>query len=57
MCDGAERPVVVPDAQINRIQILQFEFAVARGSGASVIRRQPTAFAIDGPHWHVKERG
>ena len=30
MCDGSERPVVVPDMQMNRIQILQFELAVPR---------------------------
>jgi transcription antitermination factor NusG len=30
MCDGSERPIVVPDVQINRIQILQHELAIRR---------------------------
>ena len=30
MCDGAERPVVVPDDTISRIQILQFELSIPR---------------------------
>ena len=40
MCDGAERPVVVPDAQMNRIQILQFELAITR------TRRRRKRYAI-----------
>ena len=30
MCDGAERPIVVPDAQINRIQLLQVELSIPK---------------------------
>ena len=54
MCDGAERPIVVPDEQMNRIQILQFELAIARPK-----RRRRYASADDrivistASHWHV----
>ncbi len=30
MVDGAERPVVVPDEQLNKIQLLQFKLAISR---------------------------
>ena len=60
MCDGSERPIVVPDAQINRIQILQYEFAISRSKRR---RRKRYPAAADrltlstASHWHVKERG
>ena len=50
----------MPDAQINRIQILQYEFAISRSKRR---RRKRYPAAADrltlstASHWHVKERG
>ena len=37
-----ERPIVVPDAQMNRIQILQYELAIARREAAKALPRRQT---------------
>ena len=53
MCD-AERPVVVPDEQMNKIQLLQFKLAISRSK-----RRKRYASSADRitlttvSRWHV----
>ncbi len=54
MCDGAERPIVVPDEQINRIQILQFELCVARPKRRRRYASADNRIVIStASHWHV----